>query len=116
MTCMPASRRARATTLMPRSWPSRPTLARTTRMGAGEGITGLQGRLEATLSFYGSVLPRPRPSAGLAEDGEDDLGGRRHRRGLVRRVLVGHDLFLRLFRLRQAALRDVQLAAGAEGR
>ena len=33
MTCMPASRRARATTLMPRSWPSRPTLASTTRMG-----------------------------------------------------------------------------------
>src|SRR5262249_12020815 len=34
MTCMPASRRPRATTLMPRSWPSRPTLARTTRIGA----------------------------------------------------------------------------------
>src|SRR2546426_793891 len=30
---MPASRRARATTLMPRSWPSRPTLASTMRMG-----------------------------------------------------------------------------------
>src|SRR4051812_3431405 len=33
MTCMPASRRARATTLMPRSWPSSPTLASTTRIG-----------------------------------------------------------------------------------
>src|SRR5579871_3733597 len=33
---MPASRKARATTLMPRSWPSRPTLASTTRMGAAE--------------------------------------------------------------------------------
>src|SRR5262245_58981781 len=33
MTCMPASRRARATTLTPRSWPSSPTLARMTRMG-----------------------------------------------------------------------------------
>src|SRR3569623_2993492 len=31
MTCIPASRRARATTLMPRSWPSSPTLARTMR-------------------------------------------------------------------------------------
>src|SRR5437763_1605748 len=35
MTCMPASRRARATTLTPRSWPSSPTLARTTRIGTG---------------------------------------------------------------------------------
>src|SRR5579871_2725088 len=34
MTCMPASRRARATTLMPRSWPSRPTFAKTTRIGS----------------------------------------------------------------------------------
>src|SRR4051794_3112159 len=33
MTCMPASRRARATTLTPRSCPSSPTLASTTRMG-----------------------------------------------------------------------------------
>src|SRR4051812_21039435 len=33
MTCMPASRSARATTLMPRSWPSRPTLASTMRGG-----------------------------------------------------------------------------------
>src|SRR5437868_1448753 len=30
---MPASRNARATTLTPRSWPSRPTLASITRMG-----------------------------------------------------------------------------------
>src|SRR4029453_4804638 len=30
---MPASRSARATTLAPRSWPSRPTLAMRTRMG-----------------------------------------------------------------------------------
>src|SRR4051794_30290976 len=40
MTCMPASRRARATTLTPRSWPSRPTLARTTRIGAGVDMAG----------------------------------------------------------------------------
>src|SRR4051812_17414701 len=32
MTSMPASRRQRATTLTPRSWPSRPTLASSTRM------------------------------------------------------------------------------------
>src|SRR6266700_8059077 len=45
---MPASRSARATTLMPRSWPSRPTLARTTRSGGAEvvmdaGFPGLGG-------------------------------------------------------------------------
>src|SRR6266566_4123215 len=33
MTSMPASRRAAATTLAPRSWPSRPGLATRTRMG-----------------------------------------------------------------------------------
>src|SRR5207253_1384375 len=56
MTCMPASRRARATTLMPRSWPSRPTLARTTRKGgwlvgffSGASIMGGSGmRLSLT--------------------------------------------------------------------
>src|SRR5262245_17146792 len=37
---MPASRRPRATTLIPRSWPSRPTLARTTRGGRGVVIGG----------------------------------------------------------------------------
>src|SRR5262245_8572670 len=44
MTCMPASRRARATTLTPRSWPSSPTLARTTRRGGAEVITGFLKR------------------------------------------------------------------------
>src|SRR6266850_2004963 len=33
MTSMPASRRARATILTPRSWPSSPTLATSTRIG-----------------------------------------------------------------------------------
>src|ERR671926_393741 len=46
MTCMPASRSARATTLMPRSWPSSPTLARTIRRGVGELM-----RLPGTLSI-----------------------------------------------------------------
>src|SRR5436190_23330649 len=43
MTSIPASRRARATTLMPRSWPSRPTLARTTRGGRGAVIGRREG-------------------------------------------------------------------------
>src|SRR5438105_14307738 len=34
MTSIPASRRARAITLAPRSWPSKPGLATSTRMGA----------------------------------------------------------------------------------
>src|SRR5262249_3630979 len=34
MTWKPSSRSPRATTLMPRSWPSRPTLARTIRVGS----------------------------------------------------------------------------------
>ena len=34
MTSMPASRNARATILAPRSWPSRPTFATSTRIGA----------------------------------------------------------------------------------
>src|ERR1700728_890214 len=35
MTSIPASRSVRATTLTPRSWPSSPTLARSTRIGCG---------------------------------------------------------------------------------
>src|SRR5262245_3692099 len=38
MTSMPASRSARATTLTPRSWPSSPTLARSTRIGTFTGF------------------------------------------------------------------------------
>src|SRR5258707_15647593 len=37
MTSMPASRRARAITLAPRSWPSRPGLATSTRIGTRVG-------------------------------------------------------------------------------
>src|SRR6185312_3401179 len=37
MTSMPASRRARAMTFAPRSWPSSPGLATRTRIGAGLG-------------------------------------------------------------------------------
>src|SRR5206468_9960270 len=42
-----ASRSPRATTLMPRSWPSRPTLARTMRMGAGLCILKLASKTMA---------------------------------------------------------------------
>src|SRR4051812_45351756 len=49
MTSMPASRSARAITLAPRSWPSRPGLAITTRSGRG----------------IAAILPsHPRPPAG----------------------------------------------------
>src|SRR5215469_7807623 len=42
MTWNPSSRSPRATTLMPRSWPSRPTLARTIRAGVDMSIDELQ--------------------------------------------------------------------------
>ncbi len=51
MTSMPASRSAAATTLAPRSWPSSPGLATSTRMGrwgapepAGVGFVACIGR------------------------------------------------------------------------
>src|SRR5262249_32444653 len=48
MTCMPASRRARATTLTPRSWPSSPTLASTMRIGGAVLMrAGSSGAMEA---------------------------------------------------------------------
>src|SRR6266542_1537107 len=50
MTSMPASRRARATTLTPRSWPSRPGLATTTRMRPCATVRrlSLEGRAPST--------------------------------------------------------------------
>src|SRR5262245_22322863 len=77
MTCMPASRRARATTLMPRSWPSSPTLARTTRMGGAEVMardgrgakayavhdTQATGRLTCESTHHRAVCPGTRRRA-----------------------------------------------------
>src|SRR5207244_6963358 len=57
---MPASRKARATILTPRSWPSSPILARTTRIGAG-GV-GMRlaswtfGDMNAVCFFRGTCL------------------------------------------------------------
>src|ERR1043166_3586009 len=44
---MPASRRARAMTLAPRSWPSRPGLATSTRMGYPSGLDNRGLRVSA---------------------------------------------------------------------
>src|SRR5262249_37145977 len=55
MTCMPASRRARATTLMPRSWPSSPTLASTMRIG---GLSVI-GSLKETLHLDSEIAQHP---------------------------------------------------------
>src|ERR1041385_8444991 len=51
MTSMPASRSARATTFTPRSWPSRPTLASKTRIGAlmFPSLVSIPGRLLYTV-------------------------------------------------------------------
>src|SRR4029079_2957177 len=55
MTSIPASRSAAATTLAPRSWPSRPGLATRTRIGLIERI-----KLEAASVERQSVLLLPR--------------------------------------------------------
>src|SRR5690242_12720887 len=73
MTCRPASRRARATTLMPRSWPSRPTLARTTRTGGADVMFAYPRSLEES------------PDGG-AELGKDF--------GQGQLLVAGEDLFL----------------------
>src|SRR4051812_2520152 len=70
MTCMPASRRARATTLTPRPCPSSPTLASTTRMGMVVDMLSVPGPWLAAvpLLILGNVpglLPQP---AGAVDD------------------------------------------------
>src|SRR5437879_3389458 len=74
MTSMPASRKARATTLMPRSWPSRPTLARTMR-------SGLDCRVVVTRSISAPVIENNQlvgyrdPCLFELGQGPDDMGG-----------------------------------------
>src|SRR6266700_1631318 len=58
MTSMPASRRARAITLAPRSWPSRPGLATRTRI-FGSAIAGLFKHIgRSSDRFYIYALPQ----------------------------------------------------------
>src|SRR5262245_58951637 len=74
MTCMPASRKARATTLMPRSWPSSPTLARTMRRGGRLAIVFLNA---SGLPFRRPVIAAENIRQGFHDlaDGATDLGG-----------------------------------------
>src|SRR3954464_7494892 len=115
MTSMPASRRARAMILAPRSWPSRPGLATTTRIfrvwvlftargcygsgrvprrdgGAGMlagVVAGGIGRLGAS-SGDGAAgrrhAPAP-PPPDRPPDGADDRGARRRPRAAHRRLV-----------------------------
>src|ERR1044071_7511912 len=61
MTSMPASRSARAMTFAPRSWPSRPGLAMSTRsffVGAEDGAHGVADFAERGIGFYRVVYVR----------------------------------------------------------
>ena len=73
MTSNPASRSARATTFAPRSWPSRPGLATTTRMGTGHGSWWDVDRD----GLEGSAGPDPRGHLGAGPTG--GVRGRRRR-------------------------------------
>src|SRR3954466_13285660 len=55
MTSMPASRSARATTLAPRSWPSRPGLATTTRMRLAELVTRVSKGASGSVEEYAAM-------------------------------------------------------------
>src|SRR6516225_4769956 len=93
MTSTPASRSARATTFAPRSWPSRPGLAMTTRMllmnpstgtrpGTAAGLTALLGRVAARRA---APVPAGRYGArhgafGPGRGGRGLGGGHRRRR------------------------------------
>src|SRR5690348_10468369 len=61
MTSIPASRSARATTLPPRSWPSRPGLATTTRMRPVELVTRVSRGKSGTVEEYAAMSGRDRP-------------------------------------------------------
>src|SRR6185312_7278031 len=78
MTSIPASRRAVAMTLAPRSWPSSPTLATRTRMGRSTPeppvLLGSDGLLSGMQFGYGAKVQNARdmPGAGGAAVGEDE--------------------------------------------
>src|SRR5918992_3993916 len=61
---MPASRRLRAMTLAPRSWPSRPGLATTMRMGRSilPSLRHFDRALAFDAGFSAAGLAEPRPS------------------------------------------------------
>src|ERR671936_774933 len=71
MTSMPASRSARAMIFAPRSWPSRPGLATTTRILPAVRL-GIPRRL--------CPPPRPRGDVASADRAGADASGRRKRR------------------------------------
>src|SRR5579859_3517119 len=63
MTSIPASRRARATTFAPRSWPSSPGLAMSTRIGAAvEGFSAIVATRTVGAGAEEKLCRGPRPS------------------------------------------------------
>src|SRR6476661_1541316 len=68
MTSMPASRRAAATTLAPRSWPSRPGFATRTRMGRmARKLAAASLTRQLTLARHEEHLTRPAREWPVAE-------------------------------------------------
>src|SRR4029077_6103406 len=72
MTSMPASRRARAMIFAPRSWPSRPGLATTTRILGWVGLdltvsADIASDLDSDLDDDGVALPAAGADRGAAE-------------------------------------------------
>src|SRR5439155_1463323 len=74
MTSMPASRSARATTFAPRSWPSRPAFATTTRIGRLE-IAGVDIR-SVDLLQHRDLLADRRVCPRAFEEREHELASR----------------------------------------
>src|SRR3990170_6746819 len=77
MTSMPASRSARATTLAPRSWPSRPGLAMRTRMG-GWIMVAVACAADRSVPHRQGTPPRPGgPRSELAQRRAHRVGAER---------------------------------------
>src|SRR4051794_40808547 len=105
MTSMPASRRARAMILAPRSWPSRPGLATTTRiLRAVAVVIGARSLEHRRLGVGPEDLLQRRDHLALAGAGTGGGGDRRHQVGVARG---------RLLELGEGALDGGAVAAGA---
>src|SRR3954464_10761510 len=89
MTSMPASRRARAMIFAPRSWPSRPGLATTTRIFR-PGVLMRGRRMVPAPSERRRALPDVERHRHARVDRADDaVGALRVRRGLVGALGLG---------------------------
>src|SRR5215203_5784745 len=87
MTSKPASRRMRATTLTPRSWPSRPTLATRTRPCSIASVLAGSPDLWSCITASSALRVVVEAAAGLASEEAGLDHARQHRRRRVQRLL-----------------------------